>query len=336
MPAARAQREPDEGLADSVDRLGPRRLEPGRRQAGVEDRRGDPDLDVGALSEAGGGGDPRLRQAHDRDGHPARAGEQQALLGHELAPRVADKAGRQHRPHQGDVGHRLILDAQPGELAGEVGEVLREDAHRRGVDDVLDPPGQRQLQDGCEAAGVGLAHRRVRRHQVKVGGQVVDRVHLAGQPREVLLGQAEQRLADVPGPYPDPLAERVLPDLGGRHPLPDPVQATRRAVRRGPGSARPGWSRSPQQFREHEPPDEPRRAGQEHGREAVRGDRRPGRRGRRQVTDGALQELQVLLALRGKARVRGGRCPLISPERRPPAVSPTLPGAGRRSGRPCR
>ncbi len=305
VPPNGPQRQPDQQRAHGVDRLGPLRSEATGRQPRVEDRGGDPHLDVAALRVAGGRGDPRLRQPHDRDRHPAGTGEQQALLHHELAPRVADQPGRQHRPHQRDVRRRLVLDPQPRERPREVAEVLREHPHRRRVHDVLDPPRQRQLQHVSETARVHLADRRVRRHQVEIRRQVVHGVDRAGQLLELVAVQPELRLANVPGMRDDPRGERVVPDLRRQHGPPDPLEPVVR-----PGRAHQAVHRQfrglPQQVGEHEPPDEPRRPGQEHGREPVRRDGRRERPCRGQPPDRALQELQVLLTLCGQARVRVG------------------------------
>ena len=82
-------------------------------------------------------GEPHLRQAEDRDGHARRLGEQHALLGHQLAPRIPDGAERKGILHAGQIGLRLVLDAALTVLPRKVAKVLGEDSHGGGVEQML-------------------------------------------------------------------------------------------------------------------------------------------------------------------------------------------------------
>ena len=208
----------------------------------------------------------------------------------------------------------MMLDAVPGELFGEIAEVLREHPHGGGVEQVLEAGVQAQPQHVAHADRVDRADRGVGGGEAHLGREVMDRVDAPGQVVERSLPQAQMRLANVAGHHADAGRERLVPDPGLLHGGAQALQPVL-GVGRPYQAVHDQVTVHAQEFAQHEAAHEPGRPGQQHLPHL----RDRHRRGRPAVTDGAANEraqaVQVALTLRrqrsGKRRyapVGCGRC----------------------------
>ena len=155
-----------------------------------------------------------MRQSEERQRHAGLLRKQKNLLGCQLAPRVAEQADGKRLLHACEVRLHLVVDAAVLELMRKRAEVLREHAHGRGEEQVLEADAQAQLDHVAKAERIVLANVEIRRCEVDVGGEMIDSVDLPTQGVESFDGKAESRLADVADHDVDARVEGFVPDLG--------------------------------------------------------------------------------------------------------------------------
>ena len=153
------------------------------------------------------------RQTEDRHRQTCPMGEQQALLGHEFAPGIAEEPQRENPFHAGEVRLHLIPDAVSGKLSREGAKVLREHTHGGGVEQVLVASTQTQLQGVANAVNIDLADGGVGRCEGQIGGKMVDGVCAVTQRVIVRFGKAESGFRDVTDHRVDTRFKRLIPDF---------------------------------------------------------------------------------------------------------------------------
>ena len=178
----------------------------------VDDRRKNTHGDVVRLGKSRTGLTDS-RQPENRHRQACTLGMQQALLGHELAPWIAQQSQRENPFHVGEVRLHLVLDAAAGELSCEGTEVLRKDAHGRGVEQVLGACAQAQFQDAANAESIDLPDGGVGRSQGQIGGKMVDGVDPMTQRIETRFAQTESRFRHVTDHHADARRQRLFPDF---------------------------------------------------------------------------------------------------------------------------
>ena len=142
-------------------------------------------------------------------------------------------------------------------------EILREHAHGRGEEQVLEANAQAQLDDVAKAERIVLANVEIGRREIEVGGEVIDGVDLPAQGVESLDGKAESRLADVADHDVDARVEGFVPDLGLLQGVADALASMLDVV--GPDHAVNHDIRAlPQEIAQKETTDETGRPGQQH------------------------------------------------------------------------
>ena len=157
---------------------------------------------------------PVCGRPEDRQRHPGLLCEQKDLLGRELAPRVAQQADREPSLHAREIRLHLVVDETVPEFTRESEEILREDGHGRGIEQVLEAFPQAQLDHVVKAQRIELAYGEIGRSEIDFGGEVIDRVDPLTEFVELRIAQAETRLADVADHHADTRRERLIPDFG--------------------------------------------------------------------------------------------------------------------------